>query len=374
MPAIFFKCYATMKVLPNIKYLHIIRGVAALLVVVFHAKFVFWVGGSIYNAQVGLHSAGDYILFSLDMLSSCGKECVVVFFILSAFVIKHSFSNHHYSWGNFYKLRFIRIYWPFLCSVIFSIVVLVICVKYINPHIYTPDFREYNTRIFNAYNELSFRQVFETVFFIDKWKFAGANFAYWSLSHELVFYILFPLYNKLNKWWMLLAAGAFFGTMFILTGYDIFYYQIFFVAGLMLYKYFFNHSNAPLIKNKAMYIVLLIIFFVADNISNKMISEQFSDFATLVYSFFIFDYILYFIKRKNKWLMKLGDISYSLYLNHLPLIMAIYTLFTLYTGKLVFYSRLPYYSAIPIVVLLVIPLYLLMEKPSIVFLKKMRKS
>ncbi|MGC4100293.1 acyltransferase family protein [Ferruginibacter sp.] len=151
-------------ILPNIKYLHIVRGLAAFLVVVFHAKFVFWVGGTIYKKEMGLHGILDYILFGLDMLSSCGKECVVVFFILSAFVIKHSFSSHHYSWGNFYKLRLIRIYWPFLCSLVLSIAVLVICVRYINPNIYS-NFREYNTRLSDAYNNLSFTQVVKTILF-----------------------------------------------------------------------------------------------------------------------------------------------------------------------------------------------------------------
>ncbi|MBK8495671.1 MAG: hypothetical protein IPL50_12105 [Chitinophagaceae bacterium] len=77
----------------NIRYLHIVRGLAALLVVFFHAKYVFWVGGTIYMEEVGLHSFWDYVVFSADMLSSCGKECVIVFFILSAFVIKHSFHD-----------------------------------------------------------------------------------------------------------------------------------------------------------------------------------------------------------------------------------------------------------------------------------------
>jgi len=71
--------------------------------------------------------------------------------------------------------------------------------------------------------------------------------------------------------------------------------------------------------------------------------------------------------------MKLGDISYSLYLNHLTILLFSYTLLTLYTGKLVFYSRLPYYSGVIIAVLVTIPLYLLMEKPSVAYLKKLRK-
>jgi peptidoglycan/LPS O-acetylase OafA/YrhL len=358
--------------IPNIKYLHIVRGLAAFLVVFFHAKFIFWVGGTIYNKEVGLHSFLDYALFAADMLSSCGKECVVVFFILSAFVIKHSFSNHNYSWRNFYKIRLIRIYWPFLCSLLFSIMVLIICINYVNPKIYVNNFREYNTRLSIAYNQLSAGQIIKTIFFIEKGEYAGLNYAYWSLGHELIFYLFFPVYNKLGKYAKFLAAGIL-GTLFLLTGSIIFYYQIFFIAGLILHDYFFNFSQAPVIKNKTLYLAVLAMFFIAVNVSNKMISEIFSDMVTLVFSFFIFDYVLHHIKNKNKLLMKLGDISYSLYLNHLPILMAVYAVITLFTGKLVFYSRLPYYTSVLIAVVVAIPIYLITEKPSVAYLKKLRK-
>ncbi len=359
-------------ILPNIKYLHIVRGLAALLVVVFHAKYVFWVGGTAYNKEIGLHGIAGYFLFATDMLSSCGKECVVVFFILSAFVIKHSFSGHHYTWTNFYTIRLIRIYWPFLFSLVFSILTLVVCIKYINPHIYTTTFREYNLRLSNSYNGLSLQQVIKTIFFIDKGEYAGFNYAYWSLGHELIFYILFPLYNKLSRNATALA-GLIFAALFLITGWSIFYYQIFFVAGLLLYNYFFNYYHGPVIKNKMFYMVVLALFFIAVNLSNKIVSEKCSDMVTLVFSFFIFDYILAFITNKNKWLMKLGDISYSLYLNHLPILLLTYSVITLYTGRLVFYSRMPYYTGVVVAVLITIPLYLLTEKPSVRYLKKLRK-
>ena len=72
--------------------------------------------------------------------------------------------------------------------------------------------------------------------------------------------------------------------------------------------------------------------------------------------------------------MKLGDISYSLYLNHLPLLLLTYTLITLYTGSLVFYSRKPYYSGVIMAVLLTVPLYWITEKPSVAYLKRFRKT
>jgi peptidoglycan/LPS O-acetylase OafA/YrhL len=357
--------------LSNIRYLHIVRGLAALLVVFFHSKYVFWVGGAVYNKEVGLHSIWDYVLFSLDMLSSCGKECVIVFFILSAFVIKHSFSSHHYKWADFYKLRLIRIYWPFLFSLLISIVVLLVCVNYINPDIYTR-FRGYNERLSDAYDGFSFMQVVKTIFFIDHGEYAGFNYAYWSLGHELIFYLLFPFYNRLGRYAQIIA-GLVLAALFLVSGWDIFYYQVFFVVGLILYDYFVNFSKAPVIKHRVPYLILLALFFIAVNVSNKVISEKFSDMVTLVYSFFIFDYVLWFIRRKNNLLMKLGDISYSLYLNHLPALLLTYSLITLYTGQLVFYSRAPYYIGVVVAVLLVIPIYLLTERPSINYLKKLRK-
>ncbi|MGC4100292.1 acyltransferase family protein [Ferruginibacter sp.] len=207
---------------------------------------------------------------------------------------------------------------------------------------------------------------------MDKGEFAGFNYAYWSLGHELIFYLLFPLYNKLNKY-AAIALAVIFAVLFIVTKNEIFYYQVFFLAGLLLYDYFFNHSTGAVIKNKIFYAIILAGLFVAVNLSNKMISEKCSDMVTLVAAFFIFDYVLHYVRQKNKWLMKLGDISYSLYLNHLSILLLVYTLLTLYTGKLVFYSRLPYYSGVLIAVLVTIPLYSIMEKPSIKYLKKLRK-
>ena len=358
--------------LSNIRYLHIVRGLAALLVVFFHAKYVFWVGGTIYMEEVGLHSFWDYVVFSADMLSSCGKECVIVFFILSAFVIKHSFTTHQAKWSNFYKIRLIRIYWPFLLSLVFSILVLFLCVNYINPDIYTRDLRGYNLRLSDAYDGFSVGQVIKTIFFIDYGEYAGFNYAYWSLGHELLFYILFPVYNILGRNTRFAVIAAF-AVLFLLTGSSVFYYQVFFIAGLILYDYFSNFSKAPVIKYKILYLFILAGFFVAVNLSNRMISEKASDIVTLVFSFFIFDYVLWFVHRKNYLLMKLGDISYSLYLNHLPLLLLTYSVVTLYAGKLVFYNRLPYYSGVIVAVMLTIPLYLLTEKPSINYLKKLRR-
>lgn len=358
--------------LSNIRHLHIVRGLAALLVVFFHAKYVFWVGGKIYTDEVGLHNFTDYLLFALDMLSSCGKECVIVFFILSAFVIRHAANHYNQHWKAFYKIRIIRIYLPFLFSLLFSAVILYSCIKFINPLIYTTTFRSYNDRLVDAFNEFSWIQVFKTIAFFANGEFVGANYAYWSLGHELIFYLLFPLYFRVNRN-SLVAIFVIMAALYLVTGISVFYYQLFFLVGLFLYDYFYHLSVKPVLKNKQLYVLVLVLFFITVNLSNKMISERFSDIITMIYSLFIFDYILYFVNKKNNLLMKLGDISYTLYLNHLPLLLLGYSLLTLYTGKLVFYSRIPYYSGVIFALFFAIPLYYVAERPSIAFLKKIRK-
>ena len=359
--------------LPNIKFLHVVRGVAALIVVFFHAKYVYWVGGKIYVQEIGLHTVKDYFLFSVDMLSSCGKECVIIFFVLSAFVIKYSHADiQKNNLLSFYKTRLLRIYLPFLFSLFFSVIVLIVCIRFINQDIYTNNLREYNSRLFAAYNELSVKQVFKTILFIENGEFAGANYAYWSLGHELIFYFLFPFYNLMRRD-IKFYVGILFTVLFLLTKSSLFYYQVFFICGLILYDYFTTISKRPLIKSKPLNIGLLVIFFIAVNITNRMISETASDIVTLLYSFFIFDYILYFIKNKNTIGMRLGNISYTLYLNHLPLLLLLYSLITLQTGKLVFYNRGPYYAGVVFAVLLAVPLYYLIEKQSVKLIRRLKK-
>ncbi|MBK7376735.1 MAG: hypothetical protein IPJ02_14640 [Chitinophagaceae bacterium] len=76
--------------------------------------------------------------------------------------------------------------------------------------------------------------------------------------------------------------------LFALTGWTVFYYQAFFVAGLILYDYFNNFSGTPVIKNKILYQVILAGFFVLVNLTNRMISEKFSDVGYLAVFLFHF--------------------------------------------------------------------------------------
>ena len=97
----------------NTRSLHIIRGIAALVVVIYHSKFILWSGGELWLKNIGFRNFSDYLLLAIDMLSSSGAQCVLVFFVLSGFVIYQSFQNSDKDIRHFFAVRILRIYIPF---------------------------------------------------------------------------------------------------------------------------------------------------------------------------------------------------------------------------------------------------------------------
>jgi peptidoglycan/LPS O-acetylase OafA/YrhL len=356
----------------NEKSLHSIRGIAALIIVIFHAKFVLWCGGNEYIKINELNSFFDYVIFSLDMLSSCGVQCVLIFFALSAFVIKSSYIRNQYKVAAFYKIRLIRIYIPFLFSVFLSIFILIISVKFINPEIISINLRKFNTGISDSYSELSIYNLIKTLFFIRGKNYTAYNNVYWSLFHELVFYILFPLYFKLKKLPLILIFSLF-AFLYIIYENTICFYQLFFIAGLFFFDYF-QKNKIPLLKNKILQVILILVSYTAINIFLNFKLIIFADLLTLLVSFISFDLILNHQLKIPAYLMKLGDISYSLYLNHFPILILLYAFYTLIFHELVFYSRLPYYSGIFVAIIFTIPIYYFIERPSLKYILKLKSK
>lgn len=104
------------------KLLHSIRGFAALMVVIGHAKFPFWCGGTEYVKKFPQQDWNffDKLVFGLDMFSSNPALMVIVFFVLSGFFIAYSFENNKWKIRHFYTNRAIRIYIPYIASIILT--------------------------------------------------------------------------------------------------------------------------------------------------------------------------------------------------------------------------------------------------------------
>ena len=153
---------------------------------------------------------------------------------------------------------------------------------------------------------------------------------------------------------------------------NIVYYQLFFLAGLFLYDYYSKGVRQPVIKNKKLYFVVLLAIYAILNLIATQKNENITDLFAILYSFVIFDFILLQKIKPLGILFKLGNISYTLYLNHLSVLLVFYALITLSTGQLIFFDRIYYYTGIILAVALSILFYKLIEKPSLILLEKQK--
>lgn len=353
----------------NLRNIHLIRGFAAVLVVIFHSKFILWSGGTDYINKIGLHSAFDYFLFSLDMLSSCGRQAVLIFFLLSAVVISHSFRKNP-SLLLFAKIRTIRIYIPYLLSMLISVGVLILCGKYLIDPSYAT--REYTSRLFVALQDINLKSFFKALIFIPNEEFFGYNFVYWSLLHEAIFYILFPLYNKFSSK-ILIIIGSVFLALSLIFHLDILYYQSSFILGLLLYDFFYLKKMRPNINRKLL-VIIMIVLFIATNVFIKFEYNHLSDLAATILFTVSMYYLLYAKFKIMPLFNRLADQSYSLYLFHLPILMLYFSFLSILYEKGVFYSRVPYYSGVIIAILINIPLYYLSEYQSLKIISQIKNK
>ena len=159
-------------------YLELIRGVAALLVLITH----------IVSLHPSLKSMG------LNTISNWGTESVIVFFILSGVVINLSYTHSPKSSGEFIANRIRRLYPQFLLGMILGFISLLVL------GLQTPSV----SMLAGNLLMLSTLQcyIFCTI---------SSNLPIWSLSFEMAFYFLFSLIIKTRIkifYWFLLSLIA----------------------------------------------------------------------------------------------------------------------------------------------------------------------
>ncbi len=151
--------------------LHSIRGIAALYVVVYHARFILWSGTSEYLLRfprAGWHFV-DYALCGIDLFFSAGSQMVIIFFVLSGFFITMTLQKNETSAANkfqqFYIIRCIRIYIPYVASIVFGTLVLFMTAK-ISPQLFDiSSNREFNTRLLAARADTTWANFYKALAF-----------------------------------------------------------------------------------------------------------------------------------------------------------------------------------------------------------------
>ncbi|MDA2093667.1 acyltransferase family protein [Bacillus cereus] len=365
----------------RIKELDSIRGLAALTVVFGHFCLM-------------LPSLPNSIKFSPLRFLWAGGEAVIVFYVLSGFVLSmalyHSKTNY---WGYLIK-RFVRIYIPYYFWIIVTFVLFI---------------------LFSSYEVVGLRG-----WFYDRWQgsitkldilnhfvllnnFFTENYnpVIWSLAQEMrisiVFPLLFLLFYKLNWKKTILFALSFSLISVVLNmlhigkaegfynGYaDTLHFTSMFIVGMLLFKYqeklIYSYRNMKKFKKGfliALGVILYLYSILIYGFSRNDTTFLLKDWGVVMgVSIFI---IMAMSNLKVKAFLNksvfvyLGEISYSIYLCHFPIMMVLFKL--LYTKIPIFFLLT---LCIAMTLLFSIVSYHLIEKKcinwakqrTIIFLKK----
>jgi len=222
-----------------------------------------------------------------------GRLGVILFFLLSGFLIISSLQKNSNIFV-FYKKRFLRIYPPYLFSIVIvaliSFFVTILHIKY--------DLFTYMANIFMVQDLVGSKLI---------------NGVYWTLLLEIKFYFFIPIIFILNKYLKRDILEYLFYLMIILNIFIYFYrgyastlliWEPIFFLGIYLYRFFSNEIS--LNKLMGVFFIYMIYIEIVDSIEMSLF---------ILFNFILF-YTFYKFRINNFILNFFGKISYSLYLLH----------------------------------------------------------
>jgi peptidoglycan/LPS O-acetylase OafA/YrhL len=304
----------------------LLRGMAALLVMLGHVRSVTVLP---FNA---LKDPGIFDKF-FYFITGYGHECVIVFFVLSGYFVGGAFvkglSNNNSNWIRNYSVsRLVRL-WVVLIPVMIITLVLDSLGKYLT------DLPVYENGNYFQYiklsNDLSLQCFVGNMLFLQTILIPtfGTNGPLWSLAYEFWYYLMFPLlalslfsnYSAAKKIHLFLAALLI--CIFLqVTNPDILSGFLIWLLGcgvVVVAPTFRSHSGVT--------IVLVMIFFLGF-IYVRMYNNTYEDYilsgCTVLLLLGIFPLKFNSISRIS---IALANISYTLYLVHLPIVIFIKAVF-----------------------------------------------
>lgn len=370
--------------------LHCLRGFCAFYVVVFHAKYILWAGGHEYMKVFprATWSVWQYVAFIADMLSSAGYEMVIFFFVLSGFFIRYAQQRKYRAPIAFYLNRIVRIYPPYLISVVLAVVVLLLLARLVPQMFTTVGNRELNTTLLAAWNDLrnlDLVGVVRTLLFLPlpHRVYIGYNTVYWSLLPEALFYAAVPLafwriqvYYLVSTLLYLLGIGAS-ALHYSLEGITSFLlaHNFYFALGVALYDVVVRTQWLTWFRRIPGWLLggtLLVLFVMLISLALFKLKIFSALIAVLLAVISISALLCGRVSRRNvvvRIFHPIGLFSFSLYLYHYPLLLLCSGLVTILTGHLVIYTRY-YWLAVPMVTLICYALYWATERASVNFFRK----
>lgn len=315
----------------RINSLDSIRGIAAFLVVLSHC----W--------TLDLPIPSNFLMHLACKIFLSGRAAVMIFFVLSGFVLAVSLLKRPIAYSSYALRRFFRIYPAFLFMILLSYLMHhLIGVR----HTATSAFRDEISNV-----DLSFSALLGHLFMMGLPKMENLDSVIWSLVHELRISFIFPLilWTLIKYRWRALPFYflASFGCVLLIlhTGGDVrgviepTFVQslistgdfiIFFVMGALLAVERKNIisaiANLTKWKQLFLFLVMACLLLKSGNMETG-IKYAFFDFTQGIGAAILIALTLS-VKKFDKILnhtifVWLGRISYSLYLVHIPIIYSI---------------------------------------------------
>ena len=288
-------------------YIEILRLLTSLSVLIFHYIHFFYPFNSFYNPELKIDSTQFPFFFILELIYEYGRYGVQMFWAISGFVFAHVYLDqlNKISSKDFLINRIARLYPLHLLTLILVAGLQILSFE--------------TNGNFEIYEGNDLYHFILNLLYVHGWGFAkeaSFNAPTWSVSIELIIYFIFFIsITLLNKFKIKFVVLIYLILLLIDKYWEIksFYITAFFDSFRLFFSGIFVHYLYLKIENK-LYLILLsvILFFVSLLGSFKLF--------ILFPSIILFLSVLGTIKNKKlgSFFQFSGDLTYALYLLHIP--------------------------------------------------------
>ena len=173
-----------------------IRGIAALAVMLSHYVLIF--DNSSSSCYKNLSSLIDNLSYSPLGVFWAGRSAVLLFFVLSGYVLFVMINSASVNYIPFLLKRGLRLYIPYLFAVFLGIVG-----EYLLYHGKLSGLNPWVNQFWSG--SITTNSIFDLILFIDAFNTNRYDFTIWTLVQEMRISILFPailLFMRGKKWWI----------------------------------------------------------------------------------------------------------------------------------------------------------------------------
>lgn len=312
-----------------------IRGISSLVVMIGHHLMIF----SVFQ-NYSYEDNKPFVMYLLKetparLVFSSGNESVIIFFVLSGFVLYESIQKNYDNYRSFLVKRICRIYIPYIVAILIAILCQTTMSEYGISHL-----SEWFNRSWTIESSLSL--IVQHILLVGKYNTDAYNGVIWSLVHEMRISIIFPLVlmvclrktlrdSLLTLFSFSICSVAIlflFRSSLTLTSYMLTpHYTVLFLLGALVAKYKNNvivfYSNRTKNEKIAWFLLAILLYMYEGLIGEIKVLNNFilRDYVVAISAclFVILSLAVSTLSSllRNKYLLYLGKISYSLYLYHI---------------------------------------------------------